>query len=151
MLTKFSKFINSHKVVISGGIILIIFVVVPVLTLAQGSFVPCGGNIIDANGNITDKQPECGYQHLLILVNNIIKWIILISVPVAAGVFAWAGFKYMTTGISDQKSEAKAMINKVFIGFVVILSAWIIVNTITNTLLRPEFKEAVPIEGTNTN
>ncbi len=140
MLTKFSKFIDDQKVVISGGIILVMFMVVPIISFAQtqgSSFVPCINN--------------CGYQDLLKLVNNIINWIILISVPVAAGVFAWAGFKYMTTGISDQKSEAKAMINKVFIGFVVILSAWIIVNTITNNLLRPEFKEAVPVEGTNKN
>lgn len=60
----------------------------------------------------------------------------MISFPVAAGVLAWAGFKYMTTGISDQKSEAKKMIQKVFLGFAFILSAWIIVGTITNTLLR---------------
>lgn len=73
--------------------------------------------------------------------------------PVAAGVFAWAGFTYMTTGIVDKKSEARSMINKVFIGFIVILSAWIIVNTITNTLLSDKngFKEAVPVEGTSSS
>mgnify|MGYP001587001626 CR=1 FL=1 len=156
MLTKFFKFIDDQKVVLLG-IILITFIIVPVFTLAQGPFVPCGGNIIDANGNIIGKQPECSYKHLLELVNKIINWIIMISVPVAAGVFAWAGFKYMTTGISDQKSEAKAMINKVFIGFVVILSAWIIVNTITSALLRgpgdegEDFRSSVPVEGTNKN
>jgi len=97
---------------------------------------------------IPDCSPNCGYQDLLKLVNNIIKWIIMISVPVAAGVFAWAGFTYMTTGIVDRKAEAKSMINKVFIGFVFILSAWIIVNTITNTLLKDSFRDAVPVEGT---
>lgn len=74
----------------------------------------------------------------------------MISIPIAAGVFAWAGFTYMTTAVMDQKSYAKSMINKVFIGLVFILSAWIIVNTITNTLLTDEngFKQAVPVEGT---
>ena len=71
----------------------------------------------------------------------------MISVPVAAGVFAWAGFKYMTSAVVDQKAAAKAMLQKVFIGFVVILAAWLIVTTITNTLLSPEFKQAVPVEG----
>ena len=71
----------------------------------------------------------------------------MISVPVAAGVFAWAGIKLMTTGVADEKSAAKEMIRKVFIGFVVILAAWIIVTTITNTLLKDEFKSAVPVEG----
>ncbi|MEK7116860.1 MAG: hypothetical protein AAB837_01705 [Patescibacteria group bacterium] len=129
---------------------LILFILImPVLIFAQGPFVPCGGNIIDANGNITGKQPECGYQDLLKLVNNIINWIIMISVPVAAGVFAWAGFIYMTTGISDQKSYAKDMMWKVAKGLVFILAAWIIVNTITNTLLTDKygFRQAVPVEG----
>jgi len=111
--------------------------VIPFLVSAQGGFIPCDGGLSD----------ECGYDDLLILVNNVIDWIIKISVPIAAGVFAWAGIKYMTTGIADQKSAAKEMIKKVFIGFVFILSAWIIVTTVTNTLLKDEFKEAVPVQG----
>lgn len=79
---------------------------------------------------------ECGYNDLLQLVNNIINWIIIVSIPVAAGVFAWAGFIYMTTGISDQKSYAKDMIWKVFKGLVFILAAWIIVGTIIKALLK---------------
>lgn len=85
---------------------------------------------------IPQCSPNCGFYDLLHLVNHVINWVIMISFPVAAGVFAWAGFKLMTTGISDQKSAAKAMLLKVFIGFVFILSAWIIVGTITNNLLR---------------
>jgi hypothetical protein len=113
-------------------------VFLPILTFAQGDII------------VPNCSPNCGYNDLLQLVNNIINWIIMISIPIAAGVFAWAGFKYMTTGISDQKSAAKAMLQKVFIGFVFILSAWIIVNTITNALLSDEngFKQAVPVEGT---
>jgi len=124
------------KIKILLPLIILFVVLVPIFSFAQsqGQFVPCTN--------------DCGYQDLLKLVNNIINWIIIISMPVAAGVFAWAGFTYMTTGIVDRKSEARAMINKVFIGFAVILSAWIIVNTITNTLLSPEFKDAVPVEGT---
>lgn len=117
-------------------LLILFFVLVPLFVNAQ--IVPCG----ETGGK------ECGYQDLLILVNNIIDWIIMISFPVAAGVFAWAGFTYMTTGIVDQKSYAKDILWKVFIGFVVILSAWIIVNTITNTLLVDDFRKAVPIEGT---
>lgn len=61
----------------------------------------------------------------------------MISFPVAAGVLAWAGFIMMTSGDNaGKRSEAKKMILKVFIGFAFILSAWIIVGTITNTLLR---------------
>lgn len=79
---------------------------------------------------------KCGYQDLLKLVNNVINWIIMISTPVAAGVFAWAGIKYMTTGVADQKAEAKKMLQKVFWGFVFILAAWVIVSTILKALLQ---------------
>lgn len=112
--------------------LLILFVVlIPVFANAQ--IIPCTDN--------------CGFADLLKLVNNIINWIIMVSFPVAAGVFAWAGFKLMTTGVVDEKSAAKEMIRKVFIGFMAILAAWIIVTTITNTLLSDEFKDAVKIEG----
>lgn len=104
--------------------LLVVFTSFPVLIFAQGGFIPCGGA----------GQHECGYQDLLQLVNNIIDWIIMISVPVAAGVFAWAGIKYMTTGVADQKAAAKAMLMKVFIGFVFILAAWLIVSTILGAL-----------------
>jgi len=88
---------------------------------------------------------NCGYRDLMQLVVNIIDWIIIISVPVAAGVFAWAGLVYMTTGVTGKKETAKKMLAKVFIGFVFILAAWIIVTTITNTLLADP--SIVPIQG----
>jgi len=141
---------NTKKIKIFLPILILLILLTPIFVGAQAKEDPlvsadCG---VIVNGKI---NRECGYADLLALVNRIINWIIMISVPIAAGVFAWAGFKYMTTGIADQKSEAKEMIQKVFIGFVVILSAWIIVNTITNTLLSDKggFKEAVPVEGTN--
>jgi len=109
-----------------------VIIIAPTLIFAQGSIIPCDTN--------------CGYYDLLKLVNNIINWIIWISAPVAAGVFAWAGIKYMTTGVSDQKTAAKEMLKKVFIGFVFILAAWIIVGTIIKALLKNP--ESVPINIT---
>jgi F0F1-type ATP synthase membrane subunit c/vacuolar-type H+-ATPase subunit K len=79
------------------------------------------------------------------MVNRIIKWIVIVSAPVSAGVIAWAGFLYMTTGISDQKSAAKKMITKVFIGFAFILAAWLIVSTLLDAILADEFAKSVPV------
>lgn len=132
--------------------LLVLFMIIsPVLVSAQTTSQPplipdCG--VIGANGRITQ---ECGYNDLLKLVNNIINWIIMISFPVAAGVMAWAGFTYMTTGISDQKSAAKKMLQKVFIGFICILAAWLIVNTILDALLADSVRPSVPVEGQRTN
>lgn len=114
----------------------IVFVMVfPSFAFAQGEFITCDTN--------------CGYYDLLKLVNNIINWIIDISIPVSSIVFAYAGFTYMTTGVSDKKSEAKKMIQSVFIGLVLILSAWLLVTTITNSLLAPSFRSSVPVQGVN--
>lgn len=110
--------------------LIIVFVFgLPIVTFAQTPFVTCDTN--------------CGYNDLLKLVNNIINWIIVISFPIAAGVFAWAGIQLMMTGVADKRSQAKAMIVKVFWGFVIILSAWIIVSTVINALLAPEFRSGV--------
>ena len=52
--------------------------------------------------------------------------------------------KLMTTGVADEKSAAKAMIWKVFIGLVFILAAWIIVGTIIKALLQNP--SSVPVQ-----
>jgi hypothetical protein len=127
------------KVIFS--IILTIILLVPVVpVLAQGGFIPCGG--YDEAGK---QQPECGYYDLLKMINTIIKWIIIVSAPVAAGVMAWAGFMYMTSGVVDQKAAAKRMMWKVLIGFAFILGAWLIVSTLLDALLADSFRGAVPV------
>ena len=95
--------------------------------------------------NYRNKRLLATLMLLLVLADNIITWIIMISVPVAAGVFAWAGFILMTTGVADKRSQAKAMFWKVFIGFVIILSAWLVVSTLLNALLKPEIRNTINI------
>jgi hypothetical protein len=104
------------------NIVIFSLLMFPVLIVFADPIIPCTN--------------DCGFNDLLKLVNNIINWIIMISTPVAAGVFAWAGIIYMTTGIADKKSEAKNMLQKVAIGFVFILAAWIIIGTIVKALLQ---------------
>jgi hypothetical protein len=123
-------------------VLFLFIILVPVF--ANAAIIPCGGNILDGNGNIIGKQNECGYKDLLKLVNNIIDWIIKISAPISAGVLAWAGFIYMTSGVVDQKKHAIDMMQKVLIGFAVILAAWIIVSTILKALLKDT--STIPID-----
>lgn len=118
--------------------ILVCVFLLPVFVFAEetnNGFIPC----------IND----CGFNDLLTLVDNIIKWVITVSVPIAAGVIAWAGILYMTTGVASTKEKAKGIIQKVFIGFVVILSAWIIVTTIINALLDKSFRENIDLGENN--
>ena len=102
------NFVNKKIGELLAMFILFLIILVPVLVSAQ-DFIPCGG----------PGQHDCGYYDLLQLVNNIINWIIKISVPVAAGVFAWAGIKMMIHGDNPGKrSESINTMKKVFIGFV---------------------------------
>jgi hypothetical protein len=128
------------------NVLVFFLLLIPVFSVFAAPIIPCGGHVLDPNtGSIISEQPPCDFSYLLKLVDNIINWIILISVPVAAGVFAWAGFTYMTTGISDQKSYAKSMLWKVFWGFAAILAAWIIVGTILDALLAPAIRGTIKI------
>lgn len=119
--------IKSQKFILS---FFILFLVIPVLVNAQPpKIIPdCGTN------------QECGYDKLIELVNNIITWIIWIAVPISAGVFAWAGLIMMLNADNPGKrKDSIDMMKKVFWGLVFILAAWIIVTTITNALIKPNF------------
>jgi hypothetical protein len=118
--------------------LVIAFFMIPLVSFAQSN---SEKPIIPACG----QYNECGFQDLIKLVDNIMGWIIMISTPVAAGVFAWAGFLLMTTAVADKKSKAKSMMQKVFIGFFFILAAWVIVKTITFALLSPDFKMPIKL------
>lgn len=88
----------------------------------------------------------CGYVEFIQLINNVVKLLVGLSFPIAAGVIAWAGFNMMMdAGNGAKRKESIEMIKKVVIGFVIILSAWIVVSTILDALLSNAFKDAVQI------
>jgi hypothetical protein len=113
---------------------------------------------VKADGLVPTCGYDCGYADLLKLVNTIINWIITISIPISAGVFAWAGFQYMTSAVVDKRTDAKKMMIKVLKGFIFILSAWVIVTTVLNAIMNPsvvtEMKKnenVLPLEGVTGN
>lgn len=131
------KFLKSQKNKIfaltpffASILILTAIFVLPVLVSAQepASIVPttCGGK----------NQPECGFEHLMLLAKNIMNFLITVSIPLAAIAFAYAGYLMLTAaGSESQISHAREIFTKVLIGFVFVLGAWLIVWTITTTLL----------------
>ena len=66
------------------------------------------------------------------------NFMILVSIPLAAIAFAYAGYLFLTAaGNSSQISTSKGIFVKVLIGFLFVLTAWLIVRTITSALLKP--------------
>lgn len=73
---------------------------------------------------------------LALLAQNILNDGIYVSVFLSAALFAWAGWRHMSAGGDvSQIKEANKVFSTVFIGLVLILSAWLIVSTLMSVLL----------------
>lgn len=102
-----------------------------------GGLVPCG---CDTNGDgVVDDEEQCSFKHLLLLANNIITWLIMFALMLAAVMFVFAGFLYMSAqGDENKVKQAHSIFRNVLIGLLVALAAWLIVYTITVALVDEE-------------
>lgn len=91
----------------------------------KGGLVPCTGS----------SEDPCTFEKLLQLVNNVIKFFIYLTIPIATIVFAYVGYTYLTSGgSSEARTKAKHAFKNVFIGLILVLGAWLIVATILDAL-----------------
>ncbi len=104
----------------------------PVVVDAQSSIIPCG--LQQSAGKTTD---ECTFADLVVLAQNVIEFLLFsIAAPLGAVMFAYAGFLYVTNnGNEGQVAQAHQVFWYVFWGFVVCLSAWLLVNFIVSFFL----------------
>jgi len=101
---------------------------IPSLALAAGvpTIVTCGNT----------GQPACTICDIANTAQNILNGGIYIAIFLSATLFAWAGWKYVTAAGGSDVSSARSIFTNVAIGLVLILSAWLIVNTIMVTLVK---------------
>ena len=108
--------------------------------------VPCGYGVFnssDKSGTATDASSTgCQACSLAQLVQNLINFLIGLSIPIAAALFAWAGVLYFTSaGDTSKHSKAKGIFTNTFIGFVIVITAWLVINTFLNVIFgQGEFK-----------
>ena len=122
-MQKTKQFLISALISISIFLVL----VVPVLSLAADSSTSTG---------LVPCTTGCSFKDLLTLVNNIINFILKdMVIPIAAIMFAYAGFELVTSGGSTEK---RGIANRVFtdtvLGLVIALAAWLIIKLILSTL-----------------
>jgi hypothetical protein len=132
------KKIPKFLVYLSTYLIIFLMLTVPVLALAQtGGLVPCNNNskAVTINGQTIQPTP-CGFDQLLTLVNTVIKFILFdLSIPIAAIMFAYAGFLLVTSaGSTEKRGTAKKIFTNVAIGLIFIAAAWLIIRTILTIL-----------------
>jgi len=103
--------------------------VLPLVAFAQDPLVPCGGQ----------GQPSCTFDHLIVLINNIIQFALFyVAIPIAVAVIVWAGILIMTSAGNESKiSQGRQMITGVMTGLLIAFTAWLIVETIVNVLFSP--------------
>ncbi len=90
----------------------------------------------DAAGIVPCDGPDCQTCHFIQLGNNILTWIVGVMATICAIVIAVAGLKMVTAGgDTGAISNAKSMITNVIIGFVILLAAWLIVDTVMKVLV----------------
>ena len=96
----------------------------------------------------------CNFCALLKMGENIVDLLFQLLVIVAVILIVVAGFKLVTSGGNPQALEsAKSMLANVIIGFVIVMSAWLIVDTIFRMLAQENeginFKVWNEIQGVN--
>lgn len=102
---------------------------------ASGGLVPCSGV----------GEDKCGYDDFILLINDLINWLIIVATGIATLLFVYAGVLYLTAGGSEgQVKKANSIFTKVAIGFLLILTAYLIVNAIVSVLVTDEFSGAYP-------
>lgn len=84
---------------------------------------------------------KCSCGDLVLLAQNVLNTAIYFAVFISAVLFAWAGWKMISgksMGSGEGISEAKGVLWNVMIGLVIILAAWLLVDTLMRTLLASQ-------------
>src|SRR3989344_5440047 len=102
-------------------------IVVPLSWAAAQGLVPCTGL-------------NCQACSVVSLIQNVIRFVMTASIPIAAILFAYAGILYFTSGGSTgQIEKAHSIFGKVALGFILTISGWLIVETILRAVLAPTY------------
>ena len=109
-------------------LVIVFFAVVMVPVLVHGQpLVQCSGD-------------ACRACDLATLVNTVIGFLTRVGSIIATIVFMWAGFKLVTSGGNTESRQfAKTVLTNVIIGVILMLSGYLIVNTIMQVLVGNAF------------
>jgi hypothetical protein len=127
----------------------LVFSTPPAFSYGQ-SIVPCG-NTNPATRMIDGLKPEytpCQFSNFIDIIRSLVNGSMLMVSVYAAVAFMYAGFSYITAGGDTSKTQhAKEIFKKVLMGYIIMLSAWLVVKAIELALLRqpvsPEDRGAV--------
>ncbi len=113
---------------ISVVILMIVLLILPAMSSvsAQG-LVNCGKTIED----------PCEFDDVVTLIHNLMNFILInLSIPIAAIMFVYAGFLMLVPGgeSGSKRSKAKNIFTNAVLGLLLVVGAWLIVNTLLSIL-----------------
>ena len=129
-----SNFHNMKKTIVSIAVMCVgVFVLVaPSLVFAETSL----AQLAQCSGE------DCSACNVVYMANGLIKWLIGITFLLFAALFAIAGVRLVMSGGNHHAlDEAKSSFVNAIIGLIIILSAWLIVDTIMRALVGTEGHE----------
>ena len=95
-----------------------------------GQIVPCTGAL--------PKETACTICDIAQVAQNVLNTGIFIAVFLSAILFAWAGGIYLTNVANPGGvTKAKTLFGNVLVGLLIILGAWIVIDTLMRTLVNP--------------
>ncbi|MDO8482142.1 MAG: hypothetical protein Q7S75_03635 [bacterium] len=107
---------------------LLVFLTAP--AIVSSAVIP--GQIVTCDG------VNCTICHLATVAQNVLNTGIFVAVFLSAILFAWAGFKYLTNVANPGGvNEAKSLFGSVLVGLLIILGAWLVIDTLMRTLVNP--------------
>ncbi|MEK7063758.1 MAG: transglycosylase SLT domain-containing protein [Patescibacteria group bacterium] len=93
------------------------------------------GNIVPQCPSFNGTHDICRACDLVYLADNLIKFFAAASVLVASLMFAYAGFLYVTAAANEPNLKAaKTVFGNVFIGLILVLVAWLVVDLVLRSL-----------------
>lgn len=109
----------KNSLLSSGFLFTLIAVCSPFVAYAEG-IVPCGFG-----------DDECTFCELQVLAGNVLNFMVILSVFAAALLFLNAGILYITSSTNVANiAKAHRLFTSALIGFLIILSAWLVINTV---------------------
>ncbi len=107
--------------------------------LAFPETVDAGSRLVECAG----QGPfDCKFEDLVKTGETILEFLVQLGTVIAVIVISYAGFMYMTSGENAGKvKQAHQLIWYTVIGFLIVISAWLLVRVLLNTLeVKEEFK-----------
>jgi hypothetical protein len=139
-------FWKSFRIVSFGTILLS-----PAIVFAQTALT---NSVVPKNCQGADAATKCGVCDLAQLAQNILNTAIFVLIVLSAVMFAWAGWKMLSSGgNSSEYAAGKRIFGNVIIGLLIVLGAWVVIDTLMKTLVRqnssfgPWNKICLEIEG----